>query len=252
MPALSTLYGNSRPRSTGGSSPPSPILTPSDLTPCDTRKALHPRADESEDGYSTHPSIYSASPVGSSDSECGRTVYGVADASRVQLDTGVFAQEVEDADIDQGRDGGRRNSSSSSGLSMPDTASERKSVSSSVVLGTDVDASGDEEFCGDEYSTDDEFGYEYGRPFYYEYTSPTQPLHPARSRSAPPRGEVLFLRLFGVSWNFCWCVGMSARCYSCKPRRKQVDSITRFGPGPGRHRSVGKQPFCLPGIPYHR
>ncbi|KAI5859188.1 hypothetical protein BZA05DRAFT_329271 [Tricharina praecox] len=185
MTTTSRLSENCHPRPSGGSSPPSPILTP--RAHRDKRKALHPRADESEDGYSTHPSIYSASPVGSSDSECGRGQ---------QPDTGVFEQEVDggDTDTDTDRGGangeltGRRNFSSFSGLSMLDTISERKSVASTVVLHDEVDdANGDDEFCGDEYSTDDEFGYEYGQPFYYEYASPTQPLHPARSRSAPPR-----------------------------------------------------------------
>jgi hypothetical protein len=125
-------------------------------------------------------------------------VDGVADSNRVQQqqpDTGVFeqdAEEVANADRDGNGDlAGRRNFSSFSGLSLLDTVSERKSVNSTVVLNDDDEGTGDEEFYGDGYSTDDELGYEYGRPFYYEYASPTQPLHPARSRSAPPRGETL-------------------------------------------------------------
>lgn len=230
MPVSSRFPENCRPRSSGDSSSPSPIPTPRARR--DKRKALHPRADESEDGYSSHPSVYSASPVGSSDSECGRTVDGVADSDRVQQrqsDAGVFEQDVEEAaDGDRGGNGGlagRRNFSNFSGLSLLDAISERKSVNSSVVLNDDAEGTGDEEFCGDGYSTDDELGYEYGRPFYYEYASPTQPLHPARPRSAPPRGERLCV-ILAFSWNLSSAVRVLAAGYiRGNPRKWSVGGL---------------------------
>lgn len=190
MPQSSLLSENARPCSPG--SPPSPV--PSLRLHRGNRKALHPLADESEDGYSSHPSIYSASPVGSeSDRGCQDSS---ADSVALPKTEGIFEQDVEE-------DGGarlaeRRNFSSFSGLSMLDTISEQKSAGSRSVLHDDED---DDEDDGDESDDEDDDGdtctvdseddeYGYGRSYYYEYASPTQPLHPARSQSVPPRGAI--------------------------------------------------------------
>ncbi|KAF8244251.1 hypothetical protein K440DRAFT_610129 [Wilcoxina mikolae CBS 423.85] len=200
MPQSSLLSENARPCSTGGFSvsPPSPV--PSLRLHKGNRKALHPLADESEDGYSSHPSIYSASPVGSeSDRGCQD---GVADSVAPKTE-GIFEQDVED---DSGaRLAERRNFSSFSGLSMLDTISEQKSASSRSVLHDDEDGDDDEDDDEDEDddgdtctvdSSNDVYGY--GQSFYYEYASPTQPLHPARSQSVPPRGALPRYLLNGV------------------------------------------------------
>lgn len=187
MPS-SLLTENRRPNSSDGdSSPPSPRLHHHQR-----RKTLHPLADESEDGYSTHPSIYSASPVGSSGgSDCGGD--GISESKEKEKQrssstaTAIFEQDVEDPEPPPTT--ARRTYTSFSGLSVLDTISEQKSVDSRSVLAAEEEDDTDdgEDELLDGYSTDDELEYEYGRSFYCEYASPTQPLHPSRSRSAPPR-----------------------------------------------------------------
>jgi len=171
---------------TGNSHPPSSGLSPSGIPCKGRRKGLHSLADESEDGYSSHPSIYSASPVGSSDS-----VYHIPkDSPNPRDKPGIFEHDVE-TDPDNGSDlAARRNYSAFSGLSLLDTISEQKSASTRSVEDTDACRDGSEAAEGLELdSSDDEYDYRYGRAGYYEYASPTQPLHPTWSQlqEAAPR-----------------------------------------------------------------
>jgi hypothetical protein len=178
---------------TENSHPPSSGLSPSSIPCKGRRKSLHYLADESEDGYSSHPSIYSASPVGSSDS-----VYHIPkDSPDPQDKPGIFEHDVETSPDNGSGLAARRNYSTFSGLSLLDTISEQKSASTRSVEDTDAYRDGSEatEGLGLD-SSDDEFDYRYGRAGYYEYASPTQPLHPTWSqlREAAPRGICS-----------CWC-----------------------------------------------
>jgi hypothetical protein len=139
--------------------------------------------------------------VESTDSDCGGHTDGVAESKEKEKQSparpsagGIFEQDVEDPEPEGFER--RRNFST---FPMLDTISEQKSMDSEE---EDEEEEDDEELT-DGYSTDDELEYEYGRPFYYEYASPTQPLHPARSRSAPPRGGVPSLYRVRASdiWN---------------------------------------------------
>lgn len=182
---------NSRP-----SYPSSPPSTPSPIPVRRVRrKPLHPLADESEDGYSSHPSIYSASPVDSTSSSSNgfspKSIGSDGFSKRKSATTGIFEQDVEDrgaaAPAVVGRDGAY---SVFSGVDLLDTISEHKSNSAHSDAGAGLlvggGRSGDQEIEECHFwfdSSDDE--YEPNRAFYYDYASPTQPLHPSQSQSMP-------------------------------------------------------------------
>jgi len=162
--------------SSAENSPPAALRsTPSPRLRREQRKALHPLADESDDGCSPHPSIYEASPV-ASDDEC----QGDKDPLSVCFET----TKPQAADLLSPNPDGTnsppsgRDISRFPGLSLLETIAEQKSAStepeerdqgSYIQLPTEDGESGDEEF----------------EQYYYEYASPTQPLHPALSTSAP-------------------------------------------------------------------
>lgn len=161
--------------SSAENSPPAALRsTPSPRFRREQRKALHPLADESDDGCSPHPSIYEASPV-ASDDEC--------QGDKEPLSVCFETTKPLAADLSPNPDGinsppSGRDISRFSGLSLLETIAEQKSTStepeerdqgSYTQLPTEDDESEDEEF----------------EQYYYEYASPTQPLHPALSTSAP-------------------------------------------------------------------
>ncbi|RPB02513.1 hypothetical protein L873DRAFT_1673276 [Choiromyces venosus 120613-1] len=167
------------PSSAENSPPAAHRSTPSPRLYREQRKALHPLADESDDGCSPHPSIYEASPV-ASDDECP--------GDKEPLSVCFETTKPQTADLlSSNPDGtnsppGGRDLSRFSGLSLLETITEQKSAStqpeerdreSYTQLPTEDDESEDEEF----------------EQCYYEYASPTQPLHPALSTSAPQHTE---------------------------------------------------------------
>lgn len=105
-----------------------------------SHKRPHPQADESEDGYSSHPSIYSASPVGSKESLV--TGDGANDDPKP---TDIFSPD-EIKGVGAG----------SSSYSQQQIHHHRY---------TDGDSDSDSE---------------YARAFHYEYASPVQPLYSTR------------------------------------------------------------------------
>lgn len=140
------------------------------------RKALHPLTDESDDGYSPHPSIYEASPVASDDDE-GHSDKELSDSydSAKHISAELLDTQQSGTPEPPGRS---RNFSRFSGLSMMETITEQKSIKST----------GDELLDGGAYTPlqqDDESEEGGDEQYYYDYASPTQPLHPAMSASAP-------------------------------------------------------------------
>ena len=196
--------------------------------------------DSTNDGYSSHPSIYSASPVGSDSDRDARAralvqaqVHAQAAAAHklaraaAAAAGGIFEQDVEPQGPSPliGRRPRRGAACAGSGTgtgtgALPDvpgvgvleTICERKSTDGDEMacdadggFSTDEDGIGDRGGDEDGFITDDDdddygddddddefsaHGPGYGRAFYYEYASPTQPLHPARSLSMSARGSL--------------------------------------------------------------
>ncbi|KAI5791953.1 hypothetical protein EDC01DRAFT_717538 [Geopyxis carbonaria] len=175
-------YESSRPSSRGRRSSSPPSLRHTTYLHREHRKVLHPLADESEDGYSSHPSIYSASPVGSAPSDKENSPQ-VLNSSK-QKAAEVFGEDVLDGSNE--RDSliiERSHYPGFSGLNLLQTINERKSGSTVRVDNEYEDSRSARDYALD--SSDDEYDL-YGRAFYYEYASPTQPLHPVRAHTAPP------------------------------------------------------------------
>lgn len=171
IPSASSSAENSPPAALTRSSP-SPRLRR------EQRKVLHPLADDSDDGYSPHPSIYEASPVASDDE-------GRDDKEPLCDSYDSGKQNPEFMDLEQPGSpestGRGRNFSRFSGLSMMETIAEQKSIASTR----------DEMLDGGAYSPlqqDEESEDDGDEQYYYDYASPTQPLHPVMSASAPNLG----------------------------------------------------------------
>lgn len=171
IPSASSSAENSPPAALTRSSP-SPRLRR------EQRKVLHPLADDSDDGYSPHPSIYEASPV-ASDDEGRDDKEPLCDS----YDSGKQNPELMDLEQPSSPEstGRGRNFSRFSGLSMMETIAEQKSIASTR----------DEMLDGGAYSPlqqDEESEDDGDEQYYYDYASPTQPLHPVMSASAPNLG----------------------------------------------------------------
>ncbi|KAL0633736.1 hypothetical protein Q9L58_007340 [Maublancomyces gigas] len=171
IPSASSSAENSPPAALTRSSP-SPRLRR------EQRKVLHPLADDSDDGYSPHPSIYEASPV-ASDDEGRDDKEPLCDS----YDSGKQNPELMDLEQPGSPEstGRGRNFSRFSGLSMMETIAEQKSIASTR----------DEMLDGGAYSPlqqDEESEDDGDEQYYYDYASPTQPLHPVMSASAPNLG----------------------------------------------------------------
>lgn len=160
-----------------------PITAPTRASPSprlrrEQRKVLHPLADESDE-YSPHPSIYEASPV-ASDDESRDDKEPLCDSYDSAKQKSVELLGPEQSDIPSPTARGR-NFSRFSGLSMMETIAEQKSITSIH----------DEMLDGGAYSPlqqDEESDDDVDEQYYYDYASPTQPLHPAMSASAPNLG----------------------------------------------------------------
>lgn len=167
--------------SSAENSPPAALTraSPSPRLRREQRKVLHPLADESDDGYSPHPSIYEASPVASDDEgrDDKEPLCDLYDS--VKQDS---AELLDPEQLGSPESTARsRNFSRFSGLSMMETIAEQKSIASTR----------DEMLDGGAYSPlqqDEESGDDGEEPYYYDYASPTQPLHPVMSASAPNLG----------------------------------------------------------------
>lgn len=158
-------FENSPPLSSAAASPSSPPHFRRD-----EHKVLQPLPDDSSDGYSSHLSIYEASPVSSDDESAVR-------ASGKSPTTGQSVSSPKQKSQD-GEEGGfaiRRNYSSFSGLSTLETITEQKSTASSRSVFSER-----EDQSRYEDSSDDE---EYDSTYFYEYASPIQPIHPAMESS---------------------------------------------------------------------
>lgn len=167
--------------SSAENSPPTALTrsSPSPRLRREQRKVLHPLADESDDGYSPHPSIYEASPV-ASDDEGRDDKEPLCDSydSVKQNSAELLDPEQPGSPDSTGRG---RNFSRFSGLSMMETIAEQKSIASTR----------DEMLDGGAYSPlqqDEESEDDGDEQYYYDYASPTQPLHPVMSASAPNLG----------------------------------------------------------------
>lgn len=178
------------PSSSAENSPP--ILaairaSPSPRLRREQRKALYPLADESDDGCSPHPSIYEASPVASDDESQG-------DKEPISIcfeSTKPTPAELLDSSPDGSNSPpGGRDTSRFPGISLMETISEQKSAST-LSETPDQEPHIEIPAIGDE--SEDEL-----EQYYYEYASPTQPLHPAMSTSAPTThtGQELFASLY--------------------------------------------------------
>ncbi|KAH8149524.1 uncharacterized protein LAJ45_06604 [Morchella importuna] len=157
------------------SPPPASRTPPSPRLRREQRKVLHLLNDESDDGYSPHPSIYEASPVASDDEgRSDKELPGSYDSPK--------QKPVDFLDTQQNESPGRgRNFSRFSGISMMETITEQKSIKST--RDEILDEVAYAPLQQDEESDEDEDG-----RFFYDYASPTQPLHPAMSASAPNLG----------------------------------------------------------------
>ncbi|PWW72033.1 hypothetical protein C7212DRAFT_360548 [Tuber magnatum] len=147
------------------------------FTPSPGRASL--LADESDDGCSPHPSIYEASPV-ASDDEC--------QGDKEPLSICFETAKPQAADLLSSNPDGTNSPPSGgdisrfSGLSLLETIAEQKSLSTQP---EERDQGSYTQLpTGDDESEDEEFEHHY-----YEYASPTQPLHPALSTSAPQHTE---------------------------------------------------------------
>lgn len=167
--------------SSAENSPPTtaPRPSPSPRLRREQRRVLHPLADDSDDGYSPHPSIYEASPV-ASDDEGRDDKEPLCDSydSTKQKSTELLEPEHSETSEPAGRS---RNFSRFSGLSMMETIAEQKSITS--IREEMLDGGAYSPPQQDMESEDDE-----DEQFYYDYASPTQPLHPVMSASAPNLG----------------------------------------------------------------
>jgi len=167
--------------SSAENSPPAALRpTPSPRLRREQRKALFPLADESDDGCSPHPSIYEASPV-ASDDEC--------QGDKEPLSVCFETTKPQTADLLSPNPDGTnsppsgRDISRFPGLSLLETIAEQKSASTEPEernQGSYIQLPTEDDGSEDDGSEDEEF-----EQYYYEYASPTQPLHPALSTSAP-------------------------------------------------------------------
>lgn len=213
---MSTAVAFSSPRQMQENTRPSPARSISPPS-SPSRRHKHASQDDSEDGYSSHPSIYSASPVGSdSGNEAPRdptfdnlnspeSVFALtlsSESHRRRNTRGNGHNTVNyhtngDANSDTNRNqgiaiqafhtihGAHGNPRDFSGLGFLDTITEQKSK---TTLEVHEDLEELEELDNDQdnsYISDES---EYGEQMFYDCASPTQPLHPRMSSlpSKPP------------------------------------------------------------------
>ncbi|KAI5784938.1 hypothetical protein FPQ18DRAFT_352792 [Pyronema domesticum] len=185
---MSTAVAFSSPRQMQENTRPSPARSISPPS-SPSRRHKHASQDDSEDGYSSHPSIYSASPVGSdSGNEAPRdptfdnlnspeSVFALtlsSESHRRRNTRGNGHNTVNyhtngDANSDTNRN---------QGLGFLDTITEQKSK---TTLEVHEDLEELEELDNDQdnsYISDES---EYGEQMFYDCASPTQPLHPRMS-----------------------------------------------------------------------
>jgi hypothetical protein len=211
---MSTAAACSSPRQMQENTRPSPARSISPPS-SPSRRHKHASQDDSEDGYSSHPSIYSASPVGSdSGNEAPRdptfdnlnstksvfALYSESErrrSTRGNSDNAVNYHANDDANSDANRNrgievqavhaihGAHGNTRDFPGLGFLDTITEQKSK---TTLEVHEDLEGLDNDQDNSYVTDES---EYGEQMFYDYASPTQPLHPRISSlpSKPPHSR---------------------------------------------------------------
>ncbi|KAI5818457.1 hypothetical protein BZA77DRAFT_307027 [Pyronema omphalodes] len=200
---MSAAAACSSPRQMQENTRPSPArsISPPSSPP---RRHKHVSQDDSEDGYSSHPSIYSASPVESeSGNEAPRdptfdnlnstksvfALYSESQRRRSSTTRGNSHNAVDyhandDANSDANRNrggelqaaqaihGGHGNPRDFPSLGFLDTITEQKSKTTLEIREDLDDLDNDQD---NSYVTDES---EYGDQMFYDYASPTQPLHP--------------------------------------------------------------------------